>query len=417
MGSIILDPIETSIPIRYSNSTIQQVNTTNQVNKRIGVVIVGQSNEEGQCLSYNPKLGLATTDPDAYEPCYFRSADGQSDPLPGIVTPGGYGTPWPLLVDKFSALKAHLKFINGAIGSLSFIKHVCGQAGGWAANTRYYQERSTELVGDLGDKGDYMYDSNKLFKCIAGNKRYAYFDDPTGIVTYSAGSDAGQLHKQINYIQYDKPYSTAFKSGAVKPALSGVANIGDTIVDNGITWQLVSNSYSSSTTPWDRTLSRFDPLGVLSRANTLLTAQTEVDEKWFFIANGQSDAQATLQNQGTIQTWYSTALQNICDYITNAGFNVAIGLSIANPNDTITSNVAYRWDTLSAAWSAACTAKVTAAGITPRVIKGVNGYTALGPIPPTYPQTGYPLGPHLTDVGINQYASAWYDALILNGFI
>jgi hypothetical protein len=195
-------------------------------------------------------------------------------------------------------------------------------------------------------------------------------------------------------------------------ALATASVIGTQVVDGDITWELVETGYVQAFTPPNMGQAYFDPMYMLQRCTTLLNSITDVEERWVFYSNGQSDVQGSLASQNAIRGWYSTALNNICDYFVAQGFNVAIGLSSANPDTIFTSNAKYRWDTLNNAWSDSCIAKVTAAGVTPRVIRGANLYTALGVLPPVYPESGLTIGVHLTDNGMVGASKVWFDALI-----
>ncbi|MCU7370235.1 hypothetical protein PEC18_04965 [Paucibacter sp. O1-1] len=127
----------------------------------------------------------------------------------------------------------------------------------------------------------------------------------------------------------------------------------------------------------------FDPLGLLARTKTNLDAISGVSERWVFMANGQSDAQASLANQPTIRSWYKQAVESMVDYFVAQGYRVALGFTCFSPNYTVFADPTYpdQFATLQLAINDALT--VTYAG-NASVIAGGDLYDYWGAhLPPT----------------------------------
>jgi len=391
----------------------QVIPAMTQINRRIGFAMLGQSNERGNGLRYVAANGAAS-DPNAYSNTYSRSIADVSIFDPVAPSTRGQYSMIPQLVDRLAARAIQAKAVNCAIGSLSFIGQVTGQAGSWGPNKAFYQQRPAVLAGDAGDKGELILVGTRLWRCTTGNKMYAFFNDPVGLTLYTPGGSTGQLSKSLDYIQIDQPNASLLKTSGTQPAgLSTNGSVGDTVTDGAIVWTRVTDTAGvdyTSFNPYPYTCPDFDRLGVLARLKTNLDAMTGVDEKWVFFANGQSDVQGSVGVQPTIQNWYKTCLQNICDWVTSNGYRAAIGFTCANPGDEA-GGLGYRWQTLDAAWAQACAAKVN--GTT--VIAGGNLYRALGLSPKVFPQPGLPYGIHLTNEGQKDAAAAWDAALQAGG--
>lgn len=363
---------------------------------------VGQSNERSVAMDPAGKYNI-----------FFRSIyTGQMDPIaPSVSRQGSW---WVPLADRLAEAGIYCSLVNGAIGSISFIRDVCGQMKTWSATTAYFKERTGTLTGDAGDKGDLILVSGQVWRCTTGNGKYVAFDDATGITLYSPGSDSGATIKRLDYVAYDRSNSTLLKSGSSQPNFASITTPGQTISDGGLVWTLVSNTSSapySGFTPFARTDTEFDRLGILARLKTALDNVDDVDERWFAYSNGQGDVGGTVGVQSTIQGWYDTALRNICDWGTNNSYKVLIGFTCSSPTNQ-DAGLDYQWQTLDAAWAAAVAAKANGTNI----FAGANLYRALGKFPKTYPQTGYGRGLHLTAEGMLDASNAWYDALRAAGW-
>lgn len=381
------------------------------ITRRVALGWVGQSNERGQGRYWNSMLGSAA-DPAAYQTCWNQSAtNGQRDPIAPSLTGGASW--WPPLADLARARGTAITLVNGAIGGISFMKHVCGQMKSWAANTAFFQSRTASLAGDGGYKGDLILVGTQMWRCTTGNGLYVSLDDPAGLTLYQVGSDLGNTIKRLDYILYDRSNSTLLKSGGTQPNFASITTPGSTISDGGLVWTLVSNSAASpynGFVPFPRTATEFDPLGILSRVKTSLDAVGNVDQRWFAFSNGQSDVQGSVGVQSTIQTWYANALQNISDWGVNAGYKVLIGFTCRNVTDEL-AGLDYRWQTLDAAWEQAIAARVDNVN----VFAGANLYRSLRPDAGVYPEVGYTGGLHLSDAGLRSAAKAWDAALAAAG--
>lgn len=400
---------------RQAAGTVDAAGVSGVIKRRVAIGVMGQSNEIGVSYKYNPALGAAT-DVAAYEKCWYRSVDGQIDPIYPAVTSSM--SMWPRVVDRLAQRGVQAKIVNGAIGSLSFVRDVCGQTKAWSATTAYYAQRAAGPAGDGGYKGDVIGVAGRIWRCTTGNNKYTHFDDPggAGLTLYGPGSDGGYNVKQLDYIMVDRANSALLKSSASQPAAlsqSGTPGV-TTVTDGGITWTLVSNAGAAEYTsfaPFPETFAEFDPFGVLARLKTALDAVTGVEEKWLVFANGQSDAGGSVGAQSTYLAWYQAALESICDWAVTQGYHVLIGFTCANPTDEAAGN-GYRWVTLDSAWAAAVASRVNNSTI----FAGANLYRSLGLSPSVYPQAGLPYGVHLTDVGSLAGGDAWADALIEAGF-
>ncbi|MDT7836463.1 hypothetical protein [Aquabacterium sp. OR-4] len=366
-----------------------------------GVAQVGQSNERSGARNWAGPGSVATD--------VTFDGLGLADPIAPSVS--ALGSVIPHLHARLRNRGWSLQWRNCAVGGSSFIKQWAGQATQWAANAAFFGQRASLGTGDAGDYGDVIVDSGRVFRCKVGRPRYA--TNASGVAIPS-GSGA----TNIDYII--TPTATQV-TGATKPAAFATAAVNDDIVDNTITWTCVATSVGSMAA--FKVLRSgdfgFDPLGLLARTKTNLDAISGVSERWVFMANGQSDAQASLANQPTIRSWYKQAVESMVDYFVAQGYRVALGFTCFSPNYTVFADPTYpdQFATLQLAINDALT--VTYAG-NASVIAGGDLYDYWGRTPPTYPEPPATSivganAPHLLASAYPEYAQVWADALAASG--
>lgn len=368
--------------------------STLRIRRRVAVGIIGQSNERGEARDSSGSYAIT-----------FRSAlTGQSDPIPPAIA--ARGTWWIPLADMLAANGVEARFINGGIGGASFSKHFVGQIPFYSASTGYFGARESVGTGEPGDYGDVVTVGSRLFRCTTGRARFAYYPGFTAIPTFGGS--------RIDYIYI--PTGQTQATGSSAPDWAGATNINDTVSDGTITWTLVQTSGAKAQ---GSVLASgdlgFDPLGLLARTKAALDAVENVDERWVFLSNGQSDAQGNEGSQNTVRGWYETALTSITNWAIAQGYKVAIGFTCYNPGSPT-----YQYDTLSTA-RANVLASFAAGANAASVIGGADLYrsmgTALRSAGLVYPEPGAPsAAPHLTDEGMLLAAGHWFDALKAAGW-
>lgn len=365
------------------------------------VAMVGQSNERGSARAWAGAGNQAVAR-------NFADYTGLVDPVTPAVTP--LGSVLPYLNALLRARGHRLTWRNCAIGGSSFIKQWCGQATNWAANTAYNGQRASIGAGDAGDYGDVIVDGTRVFRCTVGRARYA--TNSSGVAIPSGGGATN-----IDYIII----VGAQTSGATKPAAFATAAVNDVIVDGTVTWTCVATTLGAITAfmPLAAGDFGFDPLGLLARTKAQLDAVTGVDERWVFMANGQSDVGGTLGSQATIRSWYRRAIENMVNYFRAQNYRVAVGFTCWQPLSTTFADATYpdQFRTLQLAIQDALS--ITFAG-NPNVFAGGDLYGAWGYNVQTYPEppsTAIALGnaPHLVAGEYPRYAEVWRAALAATG--
>jgi hypothetical protein len=310
------------------------------------------------------------------------------------------------LADMLAANGGEARFVNGGIGGASFIKHFVGQIPFYSASTGYFGARASVGTGEPGDYGDVVTVSSRLFRCTTGRTRFAYYPGYSAIPTWGGS--------RIDYILI--PPGQTLATGSSAPNWAGATNINDTVTDGTITWTLVQTSGAKAQ---GSVLASgdlgFDPLGLLARLKTALDAVENVDERWVFLSNGQSDSQGAEGSQNTVRGWYETALTSIANWAIAQGYKVAIGFTCYNPGSPT-----YQFDTLSTA-RANVLAAFAAGANAANVIGGADLYQSMGTnlrsAGLVYPEPGNPsAAPHLTDDGMMLAAGHWFDALKAAGW-
>lgn len=368
---------------------------------RRGVAMIGQSNERSAARNWLGPGNLATA--------VTFEGGGLADPIAPSVS--ALGSVLPHLNAKLRSRGWGLKWANCAIGGSSFVKQWSGQATQWSANTGYFGQRASLGAGDAGDYGDVIIDGTRVFRCKVGRPRYA--TNASGVAIPSGGGATN--------VDYIVTPASALVTGATKPAAFATAAVNDDIVDGTITWTCVATSLGGLSA--FKVLRSgdfgFDPLGLLARTKASLDAMTNVDERWVFMSQGQSDAQATLGNQPTIRGWYKAAIESMTDYFLAQGYKVAIGFTCFNPNSTVFADATYpdQFATLQLAIADALNVTYAANA---SVIKGGDLYAYWGRNPPTYPEPPATSivgtnAPHLLASAYPQFAQIWLDALIASG--
>lgn len=364
------------------------------------VAVLGQSNERGSARNWAGPGAVATA-------VTFEGL-GLSDPIAPSVT--ALGSAWPYLNSHLRDRGWSLTWRNCAIGGSSFIKQWCGQVTQWGANTGYHAQRASIGTGDAGDYGDVIVDGTRVFRCTAGRARYA--TNNSGVAIPSGGGATN-----IDYIIVVGTQT----SGATKPAAFATAAVNDVIVDGGVTWTCIATTLGTLSA--FKVLASgefgFDPLGLLARTKTQLDAISGMDEKWVFMANGQSDAQATLGSQATVRSWYKQAIDSMVNYLLSQGYKVAVGFTCWNPGSVTFGDATYSDQFKTLQLGIQDSLSTTFAG-NASVVAGGDLYAAFGYAIQTYPEPPSTAivgtnAPHLMAVEYPRYAEVWRAALAASG--
>ena len=379
-----------------SNSTVTAVVT------RRAVALLGQSVEAGSARSW---VSGSVAKNVAFESQYVQ------DPVNGAALIRQSGSIIPHLDSMLRTQGHKVTWRNCALGSISFIRDACGQATVWNANLEYYQQRASIGAGDAGDYGTVLIEGSRVFRCTTGRLRYVTSDP--GVVIPASGGQGN-----IDYIVTTGTNT----SGPTKPPALSTAAVNDVVTDGTIQWTCISTTLGTLS-PLKVLVSGdtgFDPLGILARTKTMLDAVAGVTEKWVFLSQGQSDAQAALVSQPTVRGWYKQAIESITNYMLAQGYKVAIGFTTWNPlvalaggvfNDAVYKD---RYSALSLAVNDALTITYPS---NINVIRGANWYEAFGygilcyPEPPATTGTG----PHVQAVEHPRMAKEWFDKLLASG--
>lgn len=333
------------------------------------VAVVGQSNEQGCLRQWT--VGSLPIDTASVGLRYV-------DPLPGQSPSRRRGSVWPSVADILESTGIRLSAIyNGAVGSTSMIKDVCGwlyNFNTWQANSVVYQKRASAAVGDAGDKGDHLLVGTKLFRVKVGTLRYCMINDPSNPVTIS-----GTSYKWLDYLAYGPDV----KTGATTPNWASATNVGDTVMDGSVTWELVNATYSSADGSYiaAATDPYFDPLGICAR----VLAQTwdPAVDKILYLQNGQSDRYFEPAFWSIFVTKYAKAYQNVATYFAGLGWTVFIGNSSGIPSEAVLSNGYYP----SQASQQAAT-KAVADAASASIKRGADWFNLFWPNPRCWPESG-----------------------------
>jgi hypothetical protein len=344
------------------------------VRKKIAVGIMGQSNERGN---------VPTSDQAAFPQAFasFRKPSVQMPIGPAVTRNGGM---WFSFIDNLWDWGYDVSIVNGAIGSLGFIKDACGQVANRANSTGYRDLRLPAGCGDQGYQGEFIVQSSKLFRCSTGRDAYAFYSGPI--------RPGATTQNQIDYIVTDGAQATAGSD----PATWAASVLGGTVTDGTIVWTNVDNT-NSVAYAGGQIFSEFqagfgwDPFGAVDRLHQAMQAVRDVDEKWIILCNGQGDAQGSVGNQPTVLGWYQSALTNLANYYLNRGYKVAIGLS-----NFPTNGQSYQWDTLESAKNAALAAFAS----NPNVAVGGDLYAYWGITPPVQPDQVHLTAPGCITAGV-----------------
>lgn len=322
---------------------------------RILVGIDGQSNEQGT---------VPTSDRASY-PLAFQSARNPAvgTPFPLMVARGGGW--WSRVYDELYDWGYDLQFINGGVGSQNFTNEASNYLqtrNNSSAN--YYQKRNPSgVIGDRGDQGSFILVGTRVFQCTVGNTR-SFLNEGQMLTAQNLG-----IYAEI------KTSGTA-TSAASPPAGLSTANVGDTVVDGGITWTCVATdlagTYAATIGPTNVLAPvhmgyGFDPLGIMQRLNYACLAETNISRKIIYIQNAQA-------NLFSSATGYSNTLISKATYYLLRDFEVMIGLSCFSPAASGATTTNY--DTLTTAVGTAIAS--LQASYPGKVWAGANLYTAMG---------------------------------------
>lgn len=382
------------------------VATGARAKRRIAIGILGQSNEQNR---------VSPSDIEAY-PQAFQSIHNpvvRAPQLGNLVVPyvgtakNGYtkkfqafGGMWFSMYDALWEWGYDCVMVNGAIGSASMVRDVAGAVSDWRPNANLYFERRDPVGrGDNGFTGSFVVKGSpaKIFRCVRGARIFATFDGNAAVSAMKTDT--------LDYIQI----VGGAKSGAQEPLWNSVKAVGDTLEDGDLLWIYERNNDLGISGALGRlgvcnslmTRNFWDPLGIIRRLEAMMQSIDDVEEKWIFVQNGQSD----YGGSEPARLAYQSSLENITQYCLDRGYNVAIGLSCFTPTETTSS-----WDGLDAARSAVLTTFNGSCAVQPpgsRVQPGGNLYRELGTSVVSYMQTDTV---HLNGKGAIEAGKVWGQA-------
>lgn len=341
--------------------------------KRIAIGVLGQSNERGN---------VALTDLASY-PLAFGSLQNPAAVVPigpSVSIAGGW---WHYVYDALRDYGYEPEIVQGSIGSLSYVKHLAGQMSFSNRSAGYYRKRAPAGYPDRGYAGDLICpNGNRVFRATVGRDIAAVNAAPF----LSIGSTATNL----DYINFVGAQNTA----ASAPDFS-TANVGDTVVDGGITWTCEATSNGAYGGAGGTIFTEgqnglgFDPFGVIARLHEDMQRVRDVERKIIYLGNAQSDLSNT-------QAWYQASLVSIANFFLNRGYEVMMGLSCFSPGSGSTA----QYDTLTAALAGAKTT-LRAGNYSSKVLDGANLYSLMGSTGPMASGGAYMQGDnvHLNGAG------------------
>ena len=317
----------------------------------IAIGIFGQSNELGNVLDAD-----RTAYPQAFQS--LRNA-GVFTPFGPSTGSDGRGGWWCRVYDELWGAGYDAQFVQGAIGSLSFVKHAAGQVDFRSNNsTNYFAARQSAGYPDRGFYGSIISGpNNSLWRCTTGRNIAALSDGPFRVVNSQTNLD---------YLEYS---AGSQKSGSTAPSFPATPAIGNTVADGDLVWTCVATTGFPGGSVLTEGTSKgqgHDPFGLMARLDEEMRRIRGVARKIIYIANGQSDLSAST-------AWYRDALLSIASYFLKRGYEVVIGLTCYNPSS---GNIAAH-DNLAAGVDAAL-ASLGAGPYAARVYPGANLYRLMG---------------------------------------
>lgn len=303
-----------------------------KLKKKIGLVIEGQSTEEGKA-----NIKDMATIPQAYQslrnPAITSGMPGIVSMVQNTVDSRWYfeGSPWCKFYDDMWDYGYDFQMINASIGSLSFFTDSVG----YPRNRRDPQENSVNYFrqrraagfygpSDMGCCGTLTVQNGYVFECTTGSEYFAFLDNCGAKLVNSSGD---MLPNRLDYLY--SPTASKKVSGASGPTWTGATTLGSTVTDGGVVWTNIGSAasfgYSQNTAFQPKSIDGpgYDPFGLERRAIRMaqsLRAQG-CERVIMLLQNGQSDASATSQAN------YQTSLQYKTQFRRGLGLEVAIGLS------------------------------------------------------------------------------------------
>lgn len=323
----------------------------------IAVGLIGQSVE----------LGSVTAADRAAYPQAFAALNNRAFTAPGGPASGdngsGRGGFWCAVYDALYDHGYDMRFVNGALGSMSFVKDAAGQVL-FRNNNMAVRAQRTPVFGAAGDRGyygDVLVQGGKVFVATTGRSVAAFSDGPFKVL-------GGQTN--LDYIETVGTHTTA----ASDPGGWSAATLGSTITDGTVVWTCISENSASLGLTNGKVFSQtqkgfgFDPFGALARVHAEMQQIRGVTRKIIYIQNGQSDQNAS----GTVAGWYRDALVGMANYFLDRGYEVMVGLTTYYPRATTAG-----YDVIEQGRADALTA-LQASAYGSRVFAGANLYRAMG---------------------------------------
>lgn len=294
----------------------------NTQKKRIGLVILGQSNENGAVLldylNDSPQAFQSLRNPTITSDFVGNNSIGKVDNFRWQAS----GSPWCKTYDDLYDAGYELLIRNCSIGSASWVNDAVGQILTHFPDSQGTRCRRKPIhPSDGGCGGMIIKESGHLFESIVGTETYAYLKNEGGQLYTASG---GKMPPEIDYIY--SPIPERKSTASVKPDFSQVSAVGDTVVDGEVVWECIELNTTLDTGYQFRQglkgLLPFDPLGIMRRtARHAKELRNQGAERIIvYICNGQSDADEA-------QVKYQTAVDYMTQFFRAQGFEVALGLS------------------------------------------------------------------------------------------
>lgn len=335
---------------------------------RIGLVVIGQSNERGQA-----QLSGMTASPQA-----FRSLNVPhiTSYMPGVNSVLQHtderwyaqGSPWCKVFDDLYDAGYWCDMANASIGSVSFFADVVGYPRNRANSANYFrQRRAPAHASDYGCSGVITVQNGHVFECTTGSLYFAFLRNDSGYPLYSPAGD--RIPNRLDYLY--SPTADKKSTASSAPDFTGATTVGSTVTDGAVVWTNIGSAatfgYAQNTAFKPKSIDGpgFDQQGILRRAVNMAQDLKAggCDRVIVYLCNGQGDA------GGTSSANYQLSLTYMTQYLRGLGFEVMIGLSTFTRGGSTTA-----WDDLTTAVNSTLTAFAADDG----VHAGANLYTLMG---------------------------------------
>lgn len=301
--------------------------------KKIGLVVFGQSNENGQAELVNSSaVSQMTANPQAFQ---SQRNPAITSYLPGVnqltylsADARWYpkGSPWCRVYDDLWDWGYELQIANCSVGSMSFFADAVGRPTNRSNSANFFWKRRAPVhASDPGCRGAMTVQNSNVFECTTGSERFVLLRNE-GAPIYAEGSTTETLPDRLDYVY--SPTASKKTTAASAPDFTAATTVGSTVTDGAVVWTNIGTTASlgfAQNTAFGLSSVGvgFDPFGLVrnaAKAGQQLRAQG-CERIIVYLCNGQSDAGATSAAN------YQTSLEYLTRFFRGLGFEVMIGLS------------------------------------------------------------------------------------------